>query len=481
MKKWQRRSLWVLLMVMILLTGGLGWYVYQAVPIGTGYAAKYVCSSVFISKRDPATVFQDDILPVDKTLTRIIDVEVDYTQKAVTAKALGVWSSKAIYREGCGCTLVVSATEEALRRQPLPAPAPRRLPGKQPWPDGEAGPGLTRPAGWDEKKLQQAMDRHFAEPGPEKKRQTRALVVIYDGQLVAERYAPGFHKDLPLLGWSMAKSVTSAILGIMVHKAMIDIRKPAPVPEWNTPGDPRRAITVDQLLRMSSGLKFEEVYKPLRGVTTMLYGSRDFGAFAAGQPLEMQPDRKWHYSSGTTNLLAKIIRLTLEAAGQNSLSFIRQELFDRLGMTSAVFELDPSGTFVGSSYLVATPRDWARFGLLYLRDGIWEGQRILPEGWVTYSTTPTPPAPRGQYGAHFWLNAGSPGHPADRVWPRLPADAYFADGYQGQRVAIVPSRKLVVVRFGLTLNPADMGFEAFLGDILEASPQNYFQVAPAAG
>jgi CubicO group peptidase (beta-lactamase class C family) len=140
-------------------------------------------------------------------------------------------------------------------------------------------------------------------------------------------------------------------------------------------------------------------------------------------------------------------------------------------MTSAVFELDPSGTFVGSSYLMATPRDWARFGLLYIQDGIWQGQRVLPEGWVNYSSTPTPPAPRGQYGAHFWLNAGSASNPADRVWPQVPADAFFADGYQGQRVVIIPSRKLVVVRFGLTPTPADMEFETFLVDVLGALPK----------
>jgi len=471
MKKWQRRSLRGLLILMIFIAGGLGWFVYKALPIGTGYAAKYLCSSVFISQRDPGVVFKDDIRPVDKTLTRIMDVEVDYTQKAVTARALGLLKSRAIYREGCGCTLVVGATEDELRRQPRPVFTPWRLPENQPWPDGEEGPDKTCSAGWDDEKLRQAMDRHFAEPGPDKKKQTRAVVVVYDGHLVAERYAPGFHKGMPLLGWSMAKSVTSAVLGILVQKGMIDIRRPAPVPEWQNPGDPRRSITIDQLLRMSSGLKFEEVYKPLRGVTTMLYGSRDFGAFAAGQPLEIQPDQKWHYSSGTANLLAKIIRLRLEAAGQHSLDFIRRELFDRLGMTSAVFEPDPSGTFVGSSYLFATPRDWARFGLLYLQGGVWQEQRILPEGWVTYSATPTPQAPRGQYGAHFWLNAGSASNPADRVWPQVPADAFFADGYQGQRVVIIPSRKLVVVRFGLTLNPADMEFETFLVDVLGALPK----------
>jgi CubicO group peptidase (beta-lactamase class C family) len=455
-------------MIMILAMGGLGWFVYKALPIGTGFAAKYICSGVFISQREPGAVFKEDIRPVDKTLTRLIDVEVDYSQKSVTATALGLLKSKAIYRQGCGCTLVVGATEEELRNQHLSSFTPRPLPENQPWPDGEAGPDQARPSGWNPVKLRQAIDRHFAEPGPEKKKCTRAVVVVHDGRLVAEHYAPGFHKQMPLLGWSMAKSVTNAIMGVMAQKGMIDIRRPAPVSEWNNPGDPRRAITIDQLLRMSSGLKFEEVYKPLRGVTTMLYGSRDFGVFAAGQPLEVQPDQKWQYSSGTTNLLARVVSHQLGTAGQRPLDFIRRELFDRVGMTSAVFEPDPSGTFVGSSYLMATPRDWARFGLLYLQDGIWQGQRILPEGWVRFSVTPTPQAPRGQYGAHFWLNAGSASNPADRVWPRLPSDTFFADGYQGQRVVIIPSRNLVVVRFGLTPNPADMDFESFLEEVLDA-------------
>ena len=243
MKKWQRRSLWGLLIIMIFVVGGLGWFVYQAVPIGTGYAAKYLCSSVFISQQDPGVVFKDDIRAVDRTLTQIIDVEVDYTQKAVTAKALGLWKSKAIYRQGCGCTLVVGATEEELRSQPLPAFTPRRLPENQPWPSGETDPVKTPPAGWNDEKLRQAIDRHFAEPGPDQKKQTRAVVVVYDGRLVAERYAPGFHKDLPLLGWSMAKSVTSTVLGVMVQKGMIDIRRPAPVPEWQNPDDHHRPIT----------------------------------------------------------------------------------------------------------------------------------------------------------------------------------------------------------------------------------------------
>ena len=470
MQTWLKRSTLAALALLALFGGGAGWYVYRAVPIGTGYTAKYICSSVFLSGRDPLQVFHDDILPVEKTLTRLIDVDVDYHRKTVTARALGIFKSQAVFRPGCGCTLLTGISEETLRRQSVPTVLPVPLPPERAWPHGEGGPQTPQPPGVRAEKLEQALEGHFAEPDSGKKRATRAVLVVYDGKLIAERYAHGFRADMPLLGWSMAKSATNALLGLLVQKGMLKLRDPAPVPEWSNPEDPRRAITIDQLLRMSSGLKFDETYKPLHDVTEMLYGSSNFAALAAGRLPDSGPDQKWSYSTGTTNILARIIRQIIERSGQNQWTFIQKELFDKIGMSRAVFEGDPSGTFVGSSYLLATPRDWARFGLLYLQDGKWNGERLLPEGWVTYSSTPTPLSPRGNYGAHFWLNAGSPGNPDDRVWPRVPADAYYADGYQGQRVVIIPSRKLVVVRLGLTVNPADLDFESFLAALLEAFP-----------
>lgn len=470
MRIWFKRSLWGGLILVVLLLGTAAWYAGQAIPIGTGYAAKYICSGVFVSGRDPQQIFTDDILPVEKTLTRLIGVEVDYQQKEVTARALLFFKSRAIYREGLGCTLLSGSAIEGhlapvIALPPRPGPSP-----DQAWPSGEGAPQRSRLSADRRRQLDQALERHFAETVPGKKKATRAVLVVHDGHLLAERYAPGFRAGMPLLGWSMAKSATNALVGVLVQKGMLNIYEPAPVPEWNGPNDPRRRITVDQLLRMSSGLQFDETYKPLHGVTRMLYRSPDFAAFAATQPLETDPDRKWYYSSGTANILARIVRQTIEKLGENPAAFMRRHLFYKIGMTGAVFETDPSGTFVGSSYLQATPRDWARFGLLYLQDGIWNGERLLPEGWVRYSATPTPPAPQGKYGAHFWLNAGAPGDPGNRPWPRVPADAFLADGYQGQRVVIIPSRKVVVVRFGLTVNPADMEFENFLVDILKALP-----------
>jgi CubicO group peptidase (beta-lactamase class C family) len=329
----------------------------------------------------------------------------------------------------------------------------------------------TLPVGVNGQRIERAIDRAFAEPGTDKRRQTRAIVLIYDGQLIAERYAPGFHKEMPLLGWSMSKSITNALVGILVRKGVLKLGDPAPVPEWHGPNDPRQAITIDHLLRMSSGLEFEEVYEPLRDVTDMLYGSYDFAAFAASKPLETEPGEKWSYSSGTTNILSRIVRQSVPGFFEGYMNFIRKELFHKLGMSSAVIEIDPSGTHVGSSYAFATARDWARFGLLYLQDGIWQGERILPEGWVKYSTNPTPKAPQGEYGAHFWLNAGSSANPKNRVWPGLPGDAFWAAGFQGQRVVIIPSKKLVVVRLGLTTAEEALDIESFIEEVIAALPE----------
>jgi CubicO group peptidase (beta-lactamase class C family) len=202
----------------------------------------------------------------------------------------------------------------------------------------------------------------------------------------------------------------------------------------------------------------------------MFYNSYDFAAYAALKPLEAAPDTKWNYSSGTANIIARIVRQTIEKDYANVYEFIFSEFFARIGMISALIEPDPSGTFAGSSYAFATPRDWARFGLLYLQDGIWNGERILPEGWVKYTTTPTPQAPKGEYGALFWLNAGAPGNPSDRLMPSVPRDAFYARGFQEQRVFVVPSRKLVLVRFGATSDKSAWSDDAFVADVLTALP-----------
>jgi CubicO group peptidase (beta-lactamase class C family) len=215
------------------------------------------------------------------------------------------------------------------------------------------------------------------------------------------------------------------------------------VPEWSKTGDPRAAITLDQALRMSTGLEFEEVYADLTSdIIQMLLRAYDAGGVAAAQPLESAPDTKWQYSSGTTNLITRTLRQVMD----DDEAYWRlpyERLFAPLEMHSAVLETDPSGSFVGSSFSYATARDWARFGLLYLNDGVWGDERVLPEGWVEYGVTPTPKAPEGRYGAHWWLNAAG-------YREGVPTDEYRAQGFDGQYLIVIPSRKTVIVRLGQT-------------------------------
>lgn len=458
--------------LLVLILVGAGWYVSMAVPIGIGYAAKYICSSVFISHRDPQVTYKEDVEPVNP-IAQIIDVEIDQAQKKVVASSFGLFKSTALYREGCGCTLVADTSEAELRKQKFMIPelaTVKQRPADAPWPIGEGEGPEPLPGEMNIDKLKNVLDEAFTEPDPLKKKMTRAVIVVHDGKLIGEKYASGFDKNTPLLGWSMSKSVTNALVGILVRQGKLRINEPAPVPEWQKAGDPRKSITLDQLLRMSSGLKFDETYEPLHDVTDMLYGSYDFAAYAVEKPLESEPDGKWYYSSGTANIVARIVRHAAEKDYPRYYDFLRKELFAKIGMHSAVPEPDPSGTFVGSSYMFATPRDWARFGLFYLQDGVWAGERVLPEGWVKYSTTPTPKAPQGQYGAFFWLNAGTPGNPSDRIWPSAPTDAFTARGYQEQYVAVIPSKKLVIVRFGATSVRDAWDMNAFISRVCAAIP-----------
>jgi CubicO group peptidase (beta-lactamase class C family) len=289
---------------------------------------------------------------------------------------------------------------------------------------------------------------------------------VYDGKLIAEKYAEGFDKNSKQIGWSMTKSVTNALVGILVKQGKLKINEAAPVPAWKN--DARNKITLNDLMRMSSGLDWEENYSGPSDVTNMLFKKKDMGIYAASVPAKYEPGIKFYYSSGTTNIISRIVRETI--GDENYYRFPYEELFYKLGMQSMVLEPDAGGTFVGSSYSFATVRDFARFGLLYLNDGIWQGERILPDGWVKYSTTPVSGAKMGEYGAHFWLNAGESGNPSHRIYPDIPADLFWADGYEGQKVFIIPSKKLVVAKLGLSQGDFQDD-NKFLADIIDSLPQ----------
>ena len=419
-------------------------YALRLAAIGTAYAAKILCSGIFVSQRDAASLLDTDVAADGLSFLRSLDVRVDRGAREVTATFFGFAARKAVYREGRGCAVLHAGVAELAPRS---EGSPNRAREERAVVDELDAVGRLPPE-VDRRRLDAALEWAFADADPARPRRTRAVVVLYKGRLVAERYAVPFTKDTPLAGWSMAKSVVNALVGILVKEGKMSLRDPASIPQWRGSNDPRGRITLEQLLRMSSGLQFHENYSnPLADVTYMLFGAPDAAAYAAAMPLEAEPGTHWSYSSGTTNIITYAIRQIVGDSGY--LEFPRRALFDRLGMRSAVMETDAAGIFVGSSFMYATARDWARFGELYLRDGMWEGRRILPEGWVAYTRTPAPNAPDQRYGAHFWLRT-SAGQGCRNEAPPYPADAFHAVGYEGQYITIIPSRELVIVRLGLT-------------------------------
>jgi CubicO group peptidase (beta-lactamase class C family) len=465
----ERKNTWRFLLgaasVMLLAASGAALYsAWNLVCIGTAYKAKILCSGVFVSGREPDSIESEDLAVDDLWPLRWISAKVDLRRRSVTAYFAGFAARSAIFREGLGCTLAIGKSERDIRLQPVPrVPVPPRQPGE--WPDGEEVAADRVPAEVDRSRLRQAVNAAFAEPDPERLRRTRAVVVVYRGRIVAERYAPGFSADVPLMGWSLAKSVMNALVGVAVGQGKLSLADTVSAPAWTEVGDPRRKIRVQHLLHMASGLDFREDYRnPLADVTYMLLGTGDVAAYAAEKRRRAAPGTLWYYSSGDTNLLSWALRDAL-ADDRAYLAFPRRALFYRIGMASAVMEPDAAGTLVGSSFMYATARDWARFGLLYLQDGVWEGDRILPEGWVAYSRTPAPQDPLGNYGAHFWLNGSGEDR---RRSSKVPSDTFYAAGHEGQFVTIVPSRDLVVVRLGLTRAAGALDQDDLVAHVLEA-------------
>lgn len=453
------------LFFLLLLTVLLGLLVFAYIsflPIATGMAAKTMCSCVYATHRNPKSV-RDEELSVFPGLSSATIVFGN--DSSVTARLLGR-SSKAIYRKGVGCTLLAQRSEDEVRHQtihvPLPPPQDQN---SIPWPSGNLLIDSLMPA-IDKVMINKAIDSAFRDSDPSNPVYTHAVVVVYKGQIVGEKYAPGFSVDSRLMGWSMTKSFTNAMVGILVKEGKLKISDPAPVPEWLQ--DERRKITINNLLLASSGLKWSEVYLFPGDFHNMFTHSDDKGGYAAGKKLKYAINEHFEYSSGTTNLLQKIIRQTVGDSVYYRLPY--EKLFYKIGMNHALLEADASGTFVGSSYGYASARDWARFGLLFAHDGVWNGERILPEGWVSYSFTPAPAATRREYGAQWWLNQGAPSNPGNCWVPGLPPDAAMAIGFEEQYVVVIPSLDLVVVRLGVTHNK-NFHIEKLVNGIMRALPQ----------
>ena len=440
-------------------------YAWRAFPILSGYGAKNICSCVFVAGRNPQDVIDNEL---NSFPLKLGSFNVSYSDSTSNGSVFGLASRKAIYRKGLGCTLVTEMSEEELRDQKINIDGDKSINTDTiSWPMGDKLPdSVTKKINLT--KLFAALDDAFHESETEKikQRRTRAVVVLYDGQLVAEKYAPGFTKNSKHIGWSMTKSLTNALVGILVKQERLKIDDPAPVATWRN--DARKNIRLTDLLHMSSGLKWTEDYGGPSGATNMLFKKKEMGLYAADVPLEFKPGEVFEYSSGTTNIISRIVRESI--GDENYYRFPYQELFNKIGMHSIVMEPDAGGTFVGSSYSFATARDFARFGLLFYNDGVWNGERILPEGWVKYSYTPAVGAHQGEYGAQWWTNAGEKSNPSNRTYPNVPPDCFQAEGFEGQYIFIVPSKKLVVVRLGLTKS-GDFDMDTMISEIMESLPK----------
>ena len=460
-KKWVPLAF---LLVVLLCVYALS-YLSRLGPLPAGYVSHAVCSGVFIARREFDEVLAHDISALQRRLTRTkIAGNVVTTQFAFWP--IGA-ASKTAYRPGLGCArfehdLLTDLEGAAYLERNV---AKGSLEGST-WPKV-----VMNPEGVDATRINAALDRAFFDDAIhyEERQNTRAIVVFYRNQLIAERYAEGFGPEVPLNSWSMTKSLTSALIGIAVGRGQIDLAAASGLNGWSDPEDLRSQVTVGHLLHMTSGLEFNEGYEndPISDVNLMLMTARDLPAFAAQYPVTAKPGTRWAYQTASPVLLGRILRdsFSSDEAYQH---FPQRALFHKLGMNNAHYQMDGGGTYVGGAFMYATARDWARFGLLYLNDGVVNDERILPEGWVDLTTTPTEASLKSRaYAAQFWLNQPA----ASPMMPHIPNDAFAARGHYGQSTFIIPSRDLVVVRMGQTFNTKAWDMEGFLIDLLAALPQ----------
>lgn len=449
MKKWLKRIGLTIVVLLLVLIGYVAVFEFPKLELISGFSAKSLASGHFIDNRSVEQVAAEDN---DIDLVRLANLTINESSKTAVADVFGFKTRTALYRPGLGAMLIDDTFD-----QNAPYLVPKRVQPEltTPYPYGNGEAESVKFENIDYERLQKAVDWAFDKPG-EKKQRSRAVLVLYKDKLIAEKYAPGFDKNSKILGWSMTKSITATYYGILEKQGKLKISDPAPVAAWKQ--DERKAITLADLLHMNSGLEWEENYSEISDATRMLFQSRDMTRVQAEKPLTGKINSSFNYSSGTSNLLSGIIRQQFNSH-QEYLDYWYSALIDRIGMYSMLVETDMSGNYVGSSYGWATARDWAKFGLLYLRKGNWNGDRLFDESWYNFVRTPTNGSD-GKYGGHFWLNAGG-------RYPSAPSDLFSCNGYQGQMVTIIPSKDLVIVRMGLT-EEGVFDFDYLFGEISKA-------------
>jgi CubicO group peptidase (beta-lactamase class C family) len=447
-KKKSRKILSVTMLAILLIVAGGAVYLSTLLPIITGYAAKNMGSAVFVQGRAPEEV---DSIDLNFSFIKFTKNRVNYSDSSVTSRFL--WGkSKAIDRGQFGVTLLRKTKADELRKTLFPEmPPPGYLKDTIPWPMGDLLPDTS--TGINRQKLSEIAVKLVNKNGYGGN--PFAFIVLHKGIPAAEAYDPHFDRNTPFLSWSMAKSFMNALTGVLVMEKGLDINKPTGLEEWKDDG--RSAITLNDLMRMQSGLEWNEDYGSRSDVNVMLFCRKDMADYVRNQKLANPVGTTWVYSSGSSNVVSYLIRKYFNNDKEYYL-FPYTRLFRRIGITDAVFETDPSGTFTGSSYLYATARDYARFALLYLQDGVFNGERILPEGWVDYTREPVA-ASNGQYGSLFWLKGQG-------EVPSAPDDIYMCMGHDGQRIYIIPSKELAIVVLGYSPR-GSLDFNKLVEDILK--------------
>ncbi|TPK37732.1 serine hydrolase [Mesorhizobium sp. B2-5-3] len=449
-----KRLLGLVVLAVVALFGWLYFAPPELIRVGSGYSAKIVCSNVFVAGRDANEVLAVDVQAPGHPLLKLMRVSVDKNRGTVSAGLLGfLGKSIAVSRDGLGCASVPDGDVGKARRTAIHVePSAARQDAL--WPEGE-----RVEASQNSEVAKIVDDAAMTGAG------MRAVVVVKNGRVVAERYGEGFSARTPLLGWSMTKTVNAAIVGTLVKNGKMAMTNQGLFAPWKADG--RAAISLADMMAMSSGLEFNEDYGDVADVTRMLYLEPDMAGFAEAKPLTGEVGKVFSYSSGTAVMLS---RLWQDAVGDKAkaLTWPRTALFEPLGMHSAVLETDEQGTFVGSSYFYATAHDWARFGQFLLQGGVWNGNQILPAGFVDWMREPAS-ASKVYSKGQLWIEApGDEENPGAGVAAGLPKDTYWMEGHDGQTVAIIPSEQLVVVRLGLT--PAKLGYrpQTMVGALVKA-------------
>lgn len=417
---------------------------YQSpTTLGAATYAKIVCSGVFVSGREVEEIQANSayFLMTEPDRKKPVTLDVDRQAKRVRATVGGITRTAALYGDQ-GC-VIHPAGEDRIHFTPVPVRTTLPDAATQPWPMGDGPSKEPWPAGVDRTKVQAAVDLAFADP----EGLTAAMVVVHKGQIVGERYMPGITKDTQLESWSMGKSLTATLVGLVVKAGAFSLDDPAPVADWRRAGDPRGAIRVRDVMRMSSGLSFTGQDDRWMDPATQYHdhffiyaGAVNAFQYAISSPVEYAPNTVGRYRNSDPMTLGFLVQQAVRQKGEEYLTWPQRALFDKIGIRRQVLETDPWGNFLLSGYDYGTARNWARLGLLYLRDGVWNGERLLPEGWATFVSTPAPAWRRKEYGGQFWVNG-------EGQW-NLPRDAYFMSGAGGQHTFIVPSHDLVVVRMG---------------------------------